>query len=229
MGVMFLREFRLDPKIIAVLIGIIGALLGVYLKEYVQAQNQKRRSITILKSNLLLFMDKVNENERLGKILMAGSILDDRHLKSLKSGDDTKYKEMLSQLESIQEHSKTDELLTNQEIDELCHRIKSCSEKEMEIIYEEIDRIREDIDHGNYILGNNDIKALDSHMVARVLQVKRSINDIFATVKLILAAIYERNEIDYEFLKSQGLSAVKESVFACRHVLPLLKMCNDKL
>ncbi len=70
----------MDPKIIAVLIGVIGALLGVYAKEYLQSQFKKRRSITILKANLLLFLHKVQDNEHLNKLLMVGSILDDRYI-----------------------------------------------------------------------------------------------------------------------------------------------------
>jgi hypothetical protein len=226
---MFLWEFRVDPKIIAVIIGVIGALLGVYLKEYVQLQIQKRRSITILRSNLFLFLEKVQSNEHLGKLLMAGTILDDRYIKSLRSGDDSKYKELLSQIDSIADVAKTDEILTDDDIDELCKKIKSFSRKEIEIVFDEIDRIREDVDHGTYILGNSDIKTLDANMVHRVLQVKRSINDIFSTVKIVLAGVYERDEIDREYVKSQAFGAVKEAILACRHVMPLLKMCNDKL
>jgi len=86
----------MDPKIIAVLIGVIGALLGVYAKEYLQAQLKKRRAITILRVNLFLFLRKMQDDEHLNKLLMAGSILDDRYLKSLTSGDDSKYKELLT-------------------------------------------------------------------------------------------------------------------------------------
>jgi len=218
-----------EPKIIAVIIGVTGALLGVYLKEYVQSQIQKRRSISILRSNLFLFLEQVQNNESLGKLLIAGSILDDRYIKSLKSGDDSKYKALLSQIEGIEDHAKTEEILTNDEIDELCKKIRLFSKKEIEIILEEIDRIREDIEHGTYILGNSDINTLDTNMVHRVLQVKRSINDIFMAIKIGLAGIYERDEIDREYVKSLVLGAVKESVLACRHVLPLIKMCNEKV
>lgn len=219
----------MDPKIIAVIIGVIGALLGVYLKEHVQLQIQKRRSITILKANLFLFLEKVQSNEHLGKLLMAGSILDDRYIKSLRSGDDSKYKELLSQIDSLAEHAKTDEILSINDIDEVCKKIKSFSRKEIEIVFVEIDRIREDVDHGTYILGNSDVNTLDANMVHRVLQVKRSINDIFATIKIVLAGIYERDEIDQQYVKSQIIGAVREAIMACRHVMPLLKMCNDKL
>ncbi len=219
----------MDPKIIAVIIGVIGALLGVYLKEYIQSQAQKRRSIVILRSNLYLFLEKVQRNEHLGKLLTAGSILDDRYIKSLKSGDDSKYKELLSQIEGLEEHSKSNEILTNDEVDKLCERIKAFSKKEMEFVFEEIDRIREDIEQGTYILGSSDINTLDSNMVHRVLQVKRSVNDIFMSIKIGLAGIYERDEVDRELVKSLVFGAIKDSVLACRHVMPLLKLCNDKL
>lgn len=218
----------MDPKIIAVIIGVIGALLGVYTKEYLQSKIKKRRSIRILKSNLFLFLNKVQDNEQLGKLLMAGSILDDRYIKSLKSGDDSKYKELLNQIESIEGHAKTEELLTDQAVDEMCEKIKSASRKEIEITFEEIDRIREDIEHGTYILGSSEINCLDSDMVHRVLQVKRSVNDIFITIKIGIAGVYEREEVDRELVKSLALGAVKESILACRHILPLMKMCNER-
>jgi len=218
-----------ESKIIAVIIGVAGALLGVYLKEYVQSQIQKRRSISILRSNLFLFLEQVQNNEPLNKLLMAGTILDDRYIKSLKSGNDSKYKELLSQIKNIEEHAKTDEILTNDAIDDLCKRIRSFSKKEIEIILEEIDRIREQIEHGTYILGNSDINTLDANMVHRVLQVKRSTNDILMAIKIGLAGIYERDEIDQEYVKLLALGALKESILACRHILPLIKMCNEKV
>jgi len=218
----------MDPKIIAVLIGVLGALLGVYAKEYLQSQFKKRRSITILKANLLLFLHKVQDNEQLNKLLMAGSILDDRYIKSLTSGDDSKYKELLNQIKSIEEHAKTDELLTDDAVDEMCAKIKSASRREIDITFEEIDRLREDIEHGTYILGNSELDCLDSDMVHRALQVKRSVNDILISIKIGIAGVYEREEIDRELVKSLVLGAIKESVMACRHIVPLMKMCNDR-
>jgi len=120
---------------------------------------------------------------------MAGSILDNRYTKSLRSGDDSHYKELLAQIESIEEHSKTNEILTDDDIDEIIKKVKSTSGKEIEIVLEEIDRFREDIEHGTYILGNSDINTLDSDMVLRVIQVKRAINDILITAKLVIAGI----------------------------------------
>jgi hypothetical protein len=215
-----------DPKIIAVIIGVIGAIIGVYLKEYLQSQSQKRKALSILGSNLFLFLEKVEANEHLGKLLMAGSILDSRYTKSLRSGDDSHYKELYAQIESIEEHSKTNEILTDDAINEVIKQVKSTSGKEIEIVLEEIDRLREDIDHGTYILGNSDIHILDANMVLRVLQVKRAINDILITAKLVIAGIYERETIEPEYVKSQVLGAVKTGVLACRHVLPLLKKCR---
>lgn len=219
----------MDPKIIAVVIGVIGAILGVYAKEYWQAQFKKRRSITILRANLLLFLLKVQSNEALNKLFMAGSILDDRYIKSLKSGDDSKYKELLKKIESIEEHAKTEQLLTDSVVSEMCEKIKAASKKEIEMTFEEIDRIREDIEHGTYILGSSEIDCLDSDMVHRVFQVKRSVNDILMSIKIGIAGIYERDEVDPELVKSLVLSSIKESVLACRHILPLMKMCNDRL
>ncbi|MEE1673680.1 hypothetical protein SNR37_003106 [Agarivorans aestuarii] len=218
----------MDPKIIAVLIGVIGALLGVYAKEYLQSQFRKRRSITILKANLLLFLHKVQDNEHLNKLLMAGSILDDRYIKSLTSGDDSKYKELLNQIKSIEEHAKTDELLPDDAVDEMCAKIKSASRREIDITFEEIDRLREDIEHGTYILGSSELDCLDSDMVHRVLQVKRSVNDILISIKVGMAGVYEREEVDRELVKSLVLGAIKESVMACRHIVPLMKMCNER-
>lgn len=218
----------MDPKIIAVLIGVIGAFSGIYLKEYIQYKIQKEKAIIILGANLFLFMEKVQSNEHLSKFLMAASILDDRYIKSLKSGDDTKYKELLSAIESIVEHAETEDLLTNNHVHELCKTIKSFSKKEIEIIYEEIDRIREDIEHGTYILGRSDINILDKRMVYRVLQVKRSTSDIFIALKILLTGIYERENIDYKYVKLQILGIVKDATLACRHVMPLLKICNEK-
>jgi anti-sigma28 factor (negative regulator of flagellin synthesis) len=218
----------MDPKIIAVLIGVIGALLGVYAKEYLQSQFKKRRSITILKANLFLFLHKVQDNEHLNKLLMAGSILDDRYIKSLVSGDDSKYKELLDQINSIEEHAKTDELLTDDAVDEMCAKIKSASKREIDITFEEIDRLREDIEHGTYILGSSELDFLDSDMVHRVLQVKRSVNDILISIKVGIAGVYEREEVDRELVKSLILGAIKESVMACRHIIPLMKMCNER-
>ncbi len=218
----------MDPKIIAVLIGVIGALLGVYAKEYLQAQFKKRRAITILRANLLLFLQKVQDNDHLNKLLMAGSILDDRYLKSITSGDDSKYKELLSQIKSIEEHAKTDELLTDDAVDAMCKKIKSASRREIDIALEEIDRLREDIEHGTYFLGSSELDCLDSAMVHRVLQVKRSVNDILISIKIGIAGVYEREEVDRELVKSLALGAVKESILACRHIFPLMKMCNDR-
>jgi len=219
----------LDPKIIAVIVGVIGALLGVYLKEYVQSQRQKRRSIAILRSNLYQFMEKIQNNEHLSKLLMAGYILDNRYIKSLKSGDDRKYKELLSQIEDIENYAKTEEMLSNNEIDEICKKVKSFSRREMEFIFDEIDRIREDIEHGTYILGNSDISTLDANMVHRVIQVKRSVSDIFMAIKIGLAGVYERDEVDREYVKLLVFGALKESILACRHVIPLLKACNERV
>lgn len=218
----------MDPKIIAVLIGVIGALLGVYAKEYLQSQFKKRRSIMILKANLLLFLHKVQDNEHLNKLLMAGSILDDRYIKSLTSGDDSKYKELLNQIKNIEEHAKSDELLTDDAVDDMCAKIKSASRREIDITFEEIDRLREDIEHGTYILGSSELDCLDSDMVHRVLQVKRSVNEILISIKVGIAGVYEREEVDRELVKSLVLGAIKESVMACRHIVPLMKMCNDR-
>lgn len=218
----------MDPKIIAVLIGVIGVLLGVYAKEYLQAQLKKRRAITILRVNLFLFLRKVQDDEHLNKLLMAGSILDDRYLKSLISGDDSKYKELLTQINSIEKHVKTDELLTDDTVDEMCEKVKSASRREIDIVFEEIDRLREDIEHGTYILGSSELDCLDSGIVYRVLQVKRAVNDILISIKVGIAGVYEREEVDRELVKSLVFGAVKEFIMACRHVLPLIKMCNDR-
>jgi hypothetical protein len=225
---MFLEEFTVDPKIIAVVIGVVGALLGVYLKEHLDIKNQQKRALKVLRANLFLFFNKVQENEHLGKLLMAGSTLDNRYIESLKSGDDSHYKELLAQIENIGKSSDTEEWVTDEEIETLYKNVRTFSKKEMEIVYKEIDRIREDIEHGTYILGNSDLNLLDTNMLHRVLQVKRSINDIFLTIKMVLTGIHEREEIDNEYVKSQALAAVKESVLACKHVIPLIRMCTEK-
>jgi hypothetical protein len=218
---------RMDPKIIAVIIGVIGAIIGVYFKEYLNSQAQKRKAVSILGSNLFLFIEKVEANENLGKLLMAGSILDSRYITSLKTGDDSQYKELLNKIESIEEHAQTDEFITDDAVNEMVKKIKSASKKEIEIVLDEIDRLREDVEHGTYILGNSDINALDADMVRRVLQVKRTINDILITIKLVIAGIYERENIESEHVKLQMFGAIKEAVYACRHVLPLLNKCSQ--
>jgi uncharacterized membrane protein YeaQ/YmgE (transglycosylase-associated protein family)/uncharacterized protein YfkK (UPF0435 family) len=215
-----------DPKIIAVIVGIVGAIIGVYFKEYLQSEFKKQKAISILGSNLFLFLEKIEANEQLMKFLRAGSILDSRYTESLKTGDDTKYKELLDQIESIEEHSKTNDLITDDAINEMIKKIKSTSKKEIEIIYDEIDRLREDIEHGTYILGRSEINLLDAGMIQRVFRVKRSINDILITAKLVIAGVYEREEIEPEYVKFQVLNTIKVGTLACRHVLPILKKCH---
>lgn len=219
----------MDPKIIAVIIGVLGALLGVYLKEYIHSRNEKLKAITILRSNLFLFLDDVQNNEHLGKLMLAGFALDDRHKKSLTTGDDSKYKELVEQINKIEEHAKTEEILTDEDIKNLCEQIRGVSRKEIEIILSELDRRIEEIDHGTSILGRADIDKLDTKMIHRVLQIKRSLIDIFLNIKIVIAGVYEREDIDPVYVKSQVFSGVKDAITACRHVLPLMKMCNDEL
>ena len=132
-------------------------------------------------------------------------------------------------INSIEEHAKTEEYLSNTDIEELCKNIKSASRKEIDIIFEEIDRIRNDVEHGHYILGGSEIDSLDSDMVYRVFQVKRSVNDIMMALKVGLAGIYEREEIEPKVVKSLIFDAVKEFTLACRHILPLIKMSNERV
>ncbi len=219
----------MDSEVIAVLIGVLGALFGVYLKEYLHAKAKKRRSIVILRSNVFLFLEKLRENEHFSKLLMAGSILDKRYITSLESGDDSKYKELLSQIESIEKHANSEEFLSDSDIDSFRKTVMSFSDKEMDVVFEEIDRFREEVENGSYILGNSDIDSLDASMVHRVFQFKRSVISIIVTVKILLTGIRERDEIDPAYVKSQVFTSVKEAILACRHVMPLMKMCNDEV
>ncbi len=216
----------MDPKLIAVIVGIIGALLGVYFREHLQAKASKRKAFSILRANILLFMDKVNENERLEKFVIAGFALDERKKKSLKTGDDKSYRELLTQVESIENHVESEEIISDESVRSMISEVKKLSQKEIDIVLDEIDKLREDIEHGTYILGNNDINVLDSDTIKRVLTVKRTINDILISLKLLLAGAHERDDIEMNYVKSQILSSVKSVVFACRHILPLLQECK---
>ncbi|WP_193166251.1 hypothetical protein [Microbulbifer hainanensis] len=219
----------MDLKIVAVIIGVVGALLGVYLREYIQSRNEKRKAIAVLRSNLFLFIEKVQSNEHLSKLVIAGSILDDRYLESLVSGDDSSYKDFLRKIESIEEKANTEEILSDDEVLSFCKKVKSLSVREVDLILDEIDRLREDVDHGTFIIGRSNIDKLDVKMIHRVLQVKRKVLDVLITAKLGLAGVYERENIEPTYIKTLMLGALKESVIACRHILPLMKMCNEEL
>ena len=211
----------------AVVIGIFGALIGVYLREYIVSKNEKLKSVTILHSNLIIFLERVENNKILKKLMLVGFTLENQRSKFLQTGDDSKYKELIDKLDSFKVMSKTEELITNEEINKMVRKMKLFSTAEVDVILNEIDRNIEDIEHGMGILGRTDIKNLDSNMISRVLNTKRSIISILIAIKLLIVGVHSRDSIDAEHVKSEILSCIRSSIEACQHVIPLVKKCNN--
>jgi len=220
------QESFVDMKIVAITIGILGALLGVYYREYVRAQKEEVKSATILKSNLFIFLEMISEDDRLGKILLAGSALDSRYKKSILTGNDSSYKELKLKLDKIEEHSNTQELITDEMIQEMLVHVGKFSKEEIEVWLQEIDRRVEDIEHGTGLLGREDIKNLDHNVVHRVLKLKRNIIEIYINVKALLICMHSREDADIEMLKKQILLTIRKAIEVTRHIFPLMEYCN---
>jgi len=217
----------LSLKLIAILIGVIGAILGVYLREYIQTRNERLKSIKILRSNLNSFIGVVRGNEFLQNMMLAGFALDKRKRESLFSGDESDYKKLLNHLNELNDISKTGDLIADEHLDEVYKFIGKLSSQEVAVVSKELDRQVEDIEHGTGILGREDTRNLDYRMISRVLSIKRTMIGILINIKLVIVSIHTRDEVDKEFVKSLILSSIRSAIEACGHVIPLADQCDD--
>jgi len=212
-----------DPKVLAVIIGVIGALLGVYLKEALRKAHARLFSASRLEAYLRYWLSLALENKVLFSIIAAGYTFSEKEKTALLSGNVEKIekvrKDLADRLDKLlEELKKQPDIATD-----LIKKIKRFQKDEIEVIFWEIDRFLESFDNGTAFVTTEEAGQLSWFIQPHIVQVRSDLISIFVDIKYLITHIYSNDKPDQERVNEQVSACLNSGIKAAKHLMPLLE------
>lgn len=212
-----------SAKFLAVIIGIIGALAGVYLREALRKANERLKAATYIESNLRHWLKVGLENEHLKEFLLTGYIWSEKKRETIKTGNIQEVlklsEEFKTILSSIRDHSEE----LKEKLQDSIRGMKPFKKEEFSEIIKELDRRINSLEEGDGLIRSSDLACLDWFMLPVILEVRSELISILVSLKLVLTHLSVRETVDEKFLLNQVLSCVDSGLKVSVHIVPLLK------
>jgi type II secretory pathway pseudopilin PulG len=184
-------------KLIALIIGIAGALLGVYFRESLRLANQQKIIVSRLRSYLLYYQTIILEEGDLFQITNVGTQWHNEYLDMIKKGEPVEniiklnesYEEKLKGLKKMMVAG--DEGL-NFDSEEFKGAIKLVKRRAAELI-KTIELSRQNIIDGKTFITDGDAALLGEHISYRVIELKMRLLNLIDSGHVIIWEI-DRND-----------------------------------
>jgi hypothetical protein len=213
-----------DPQIIAVVIGILGALIGVYFRESISRAKLKLSTAVTLESILFYWFNQGMQNKPLTDLLITGQLLGKKEKEAIRSGDITKIEEFRKNIESNMKEAKEAFLEDQKEnIKTIITEIKKLSNEEYNEIISEITKYRESISDLNGFLGQDKLSVLDWHQLPSIVELKVEIQSIITDLKLGIIHIHTNEEPSSEKIGMLLFSMITSTLKASKNLIPLIE------
>jgi len=222
------RNNMMDPKLLAVIVGVFGALLGVYFKECIGIARQKISVAVMLESTLIYWFDLFLQNKTFTDILIKGTVLQEKEKEILSSGN---IEELYKYRESIKDSfSKAeDEFLNEQKqaITELAQNFSNMSEQEYDEILKEISEFRKNIKDMNGFLNNERLSVLDCSKLPKIIALQINIDDFICEYKFSLIHLHTNENPDMEKICKSFFKAIIKMIDASKDLVPLIEYTRN--
>lgn len=212
-----------------VIIAGIITIISVYFRENLKKKNEKQKAFKILYANLVIFFEEASRHPALRNMLIAGDEIHNFRLNISADSNPKKLEEFLERLNNVEKILQAKDAFSEVDAKKWQDDIRSRSNKEIELIYEEINRILENIEHGNQILANDLIGYLPPSSAIHVLQVKRAANAIYTIVKSLVAALHERENLEPDHVRKEVAKIISSLILASQQFVPLVNACKKEL
>ncbi len=213
-----------DAKLIAVVIGIIGALIGVYFRATIKKAHARLSAAITLESTLFYWFNLGMENKNIREFLITGYLYGKKEKEVIQTKDINKIDEFKQKLEKVITEAEGD-FIKKQEanIDKILKEVKKLSKEEYNEILKEIEDYRSSIKDGAGFLSQENISVLEWHMLPKILETKSEIQSILLEFKLALIHTYTNENLDKEKIFSMIFSMIRSALKVTKNLIPLIQ------
>lgn len=212
-----------SAQFLAIIIGIFGALAGVYFREVLRKANVRLKAAIYLESNLRHWLKIGLESEHFKDFMIAGYSLSEEKRKAIETRnlqELSKFnEEFKAKLQSVRDNSKD----LKEMIQKIIQGLKPFKKEELNEIIKELDRIINSLVEGNGLVRDSDLAYLDWFRLPDILEVRSELVSILVSLKLLLTHLSVRDSVDEELVLNLIFSCVNSGLKVSMHIVPLLK------
>lgn len=212
---------------IAILVGIIGALAGVYFREALRNANAKLKAAVFLESNLRYWLKAGLESDEFQGFLVAGYSLSEERRKAIQSGNLDELSKFNKEFEDKLSSLKKDPVWLKKGLQEALKKMTSYKKEELNEIIKEIDRRINSLENGDGLVRTSDLAYLDWFKVPDILAIKSQLIDILVSLKLFVTHVSVRENVDEDLVINMIMSCVENGLKASMYLVPLLKYAQS--
>lgn len=218
-----------DTKIIAILIGIIGALIGVYFREAIRNAKLRLQTAVRLDVNIRHLLSTGLENKSYGDLFITGFAISNKEREALRIGDYEKVIQLRNDInEKIPELVKKNLEEKPEIFDEIIQKVMSFSQQEIEEIIKEIDRKIEMLFNDNGFISDKEASKLDYYILPKIYEMRNSIYELYVIIKLLLSHVSTNPNFDKERFIQSVTQCVVHGIKVTKNIHPILKY-TDKI
>ena len=213
-----------DAKFIAIIIGIIGALIGVYFRETIRKAQSRLLAAITLESTLFYWFNLGMKDKNAREFLITGYAYGKKETEAVQTKDINKIDEFRQKLE--EGFTKAKKNFTKEQeanIDEMLKKIKNLSREEYNEILRDIEDYRISIKDGTGFLDQEKIIVLDWYMLPKILETKSEIQSILLELRLVLIHTYTNENPDKEKIVSSMFSMMGSALNITKNLMPLIQ------
>jgi len=216
-----------ETKIIAIVIGIIGALIGVYFREAIRNAKLKLQTAVRLDVNIRHLLSTGLENKSYEDLFITGFAISTKEREALRTGNYEKISQLRNDInEKVPELVKKNIENKPEIIDEIIKKVMSFSKQEIEEIIKEIDRKIEMLFNDNGFISDKEASKLDYHILPKIYEMRNSIYELYVIIKLLLSHLSTNPNLDKERLTQSIIQCVINGIKVTKNIHPILDYTN---
>ncbi len=217
-----------DPKILTVIIGIIGALLGVYFREMLREAIQRKKIAAQLEAYLDDWRTDILENEDLAIIMGAASAWNSKEVKALQKSNNTffeardEYKVKLKELKNVMQEKKSGEGIYRE--------IRSLSIFEIDQRLSGLREAREGLLKNITMISDDDAALLSWIAVKRIVIIRNNALHILSKLINLIEFIQKHTGEENQVIKrssSELFEITKSMIEVMKNMEPLHKYATN--
>ncbi len=216
-----------SAKFLAVIIGIFGAIIGVYFREALRKANERLKAAIYLESNLRYWLKVGLESEKFKDFLVVGFYYSEKKRKAIETGNLKEISRISEEFKNKLSSLRDDSEWLKEQIHETIQKEKPLKKEELNEVVKELDRRIHSLEEGDGLIRTSDLAYLDWFMLPDILEVKSEIINILVLLKLILTHLSVRETVDEELVLNQVLSCVDSGLKVSAHIVPLLSYAEN--
>jgi hypothetical protein len=210
---------------ISIIIGVIGALLGVYFRESLRAAHQQKLVALRLNAYLQNLIEEILDSE-FEKLFFTGVAWDKDITEAASKGIeafqevDEKYKKMLEEVkikinEGVPEINKT--------VEKNYKSFREMDEEIFQFYIQQLEKAQNYLIRGVNFISDEDATKLSWIAAHRVIEIKSHAMELITKSVLYMKMLRKMDALDIKALHEVIFDITKHSIMLSRHVTPLFK------